>query len=315
MRPVPRPFCALVLTLLLAAAGCVSEPSGPVAEESAAGNDAPASGSSAGSGEATAGTVAAADGVPIVYWAAGGGDTAVVFVHCWACNHEFWRHQVEPVAAAGYRVVTLDLPGHGDSGDDRTEWSIPGLAADVATVIDELGLERVLLVGHSMGGPVSVEVARRLPGRVAGIACVDTLHNAEQEFPPEVAESMAESLRQDYRGGLEAFIPQIFREDSDPELVRWVIEQGVETASHEATIALMGAFVAWDARAALAAAGVPIRCINAAPVGGRGLPTEVEINRKYADFDAVIMDGVGHYPQLERPEEFNTLLLETLGQL
>lgn len=313
MRTVPRPSAALALALLLGVAGCAAETETPepFPEEPV---DPPA-GADAAAAETPVATVAAADGVPIVYRSVGSGDTAVVFVHCWSCNREFWRHQVEPVAAAGYRVVTLDLPGHGDSGDDRAEWTLPGLAADVAAVIEELELERVLLVGHSMGGPVSVEVARRLPDRVAGIACVDTLHNAEFEFPPEAAESMTASLTEDYRAGLESFVPQLFKSDADPELVEWVVDQGVETTSHEAAAALMDAFVVWDAPEALAAAGVPIRCINAAPEGEQGMPTEVEINRKYADFDAVLMEGIGHYPQLERPEEFNALLLEMLGEL
>jgi alpha-beta hydrolase superfamily lysophospholipase len=72
-------------------------------------------------------TVASGDGVPVVYDVRGAGDTAVVFVHCWACNRHFWREQAD-VFASQYRVVTIDLAGHGDSGKDRSRWSILGLA-------------------------------------------------------------------------------------------------------------------------------------------------------------------------------------------
>ena len=289
------------LAVLVSAAGCTREPAAPAAEDAAA-------------SARSQGTVQAADGVPIVYQTAGAGETAVVFVHCWACNRQFWRHQVEPVAAAGYRVVTLDLPGHGESGSERADWSVDGLAADVETVLDELGLERVILVGHSMGGPVSLAAARRIPGRVRGIACVDTLHNVEFEWPEGMVEDLATQLQQDYRGGMESFVPQLFKTDADPEVVRWVIEAAV--ASDQAgTIALMRDLGRLDRSGLLADAGVPIRCVNAAPEGNQGFATEVEINRKYADFAAVLMEGVGHYPQLERPDEFNVRLLQLLAEL
>jgi pimeloyl-ACP methyl ester carboxylesterase len=173
----------------------------------------------------------------------------------------------------------------------------------------------VVLVGHSMGGPVSLETARLLPGRVVGIACVDTLHDVEFEWPEGMVETMTARLEEDYRAGMESFVPGLFKADADPAVVQWVIDQAVETTEPHATIALMAAFPSWDPPAALGAAGVPVRCINAAPEGEQGMPTAIETNRKYADFDAVLMEGVGHYPQLERPEEFNRELLDVLEEL
>jgi sigma-B regulation protein RsbQ len=301
-RAVRLVLCLLPLT---AAVGCSPQGSPPAATEAAAADPAaPATG-----------VVSAADGVPIAYEVRGAGDTAVVFVHCWACNRSFWREQVGPVAAAGYRLVALDLPGHGESGAGRQEWTIAAFAADVEAVVEALDLRRVALVGHSMGGPVSVTAAARMAGRVIGVVCVDTLHDAEFEWPEGMAESIAAQLEADYRAGMESFVPQLFRKGADPQLVRWVIDQAVETSDHAATIALMRAFPAFDSRAALAAAGVPIRCINAAPAGEEGFATRIDVNRKYADFDAVLMEGVGHYIQLERPEEFNRKLLGILASL
>jgi pimeloyl-ACP methyl ester carboxylesterase len=126
---------------------------------------------------------------------------------------------------------------------------------------------------------------------------------------------MTARLEEDYRAGMESFVPGLFKADADPAVVQWVIDQAVETTEPHATIALMAAFPSWDLPAALGAAGVPVRCINAAPEGEQGMPTAIETNRKYADFDAVLMEGVGHYPQLERPEEFNRELLRVLEEL
>lgn len=309
MRSDPRParFVLALAAIVALITACAREPEpAPTAEEPV---EAPA-------GQTTAGFVTAPDGVEVAYEAHGAGDVAVVFIHCWACNRGFWSEQIQPVVDAGYRVVALDLPGHGDSaGAEQDDWSLPGLAADVEAVIDGLDLERVVLVGHSMGGPVSLETARRLPGRIEGIVCIDTLHDAEFDWPEGMVESLTSQLRADYRAGIEGFLPHLFRPDADPELVEWVVDQAVDTTDHESTIALVKAFPEWDPPGALAAADVPVRCINAAPSGEIGQPTAIETNRKYADFDATLMEGVGHYPQLERPAELNRLLLGYLEEL
>ncbi len=307
MRIDPRPalFALALAAALAAACGSEPEPAPPPEPEPAA----------AAPAEPVAGTVTVPDGVEIAYEARGAGDVAVVFLHCWACNRDFWRDQVEPVADAGYRVVAIDLPGHGASAAaERAEWTLPGLAADVEAVIRDLGLERVVLVGHSMGGPLGLETAARMPGTVAGIVGVDTLHDAEFDWPEGMVESLTAQFEADFRAGVEGFLTQLFKPDADPEIVKWVVDQAVDTSNHETAIAMMRTFPKWDPPAALAAAGVPVRCINAAP-GESGMPTAVDTNRKYADFDAVLMEGVGHYPQLERPEEFNRLLLAYLAEL
>jgi len=273
------------------------------------GGTAPKDENPAGPGE---GTVSAPDGVPIAFEVYGDGETTLLFVHCWSCDRDFWREQVN-VFAEDYRVVTLDLPGHGDSGADRDEWTIAGLAADVEAVADKLGLERIVLVGHSMGGPVSLIAARRLSGRVIGVICADTLQNAEFRMPEQMTEMLAGRLEENPEAFMRQFIPAMFREDVDPELVEWVISRALATDG-KAAIALMRDFGNLDMPRAFSEAGVPIRCINAASQGDPNRATEIEINRKYADFDAVFIDDVGHYVQLERPEQFNEQMRAILQQ-
>jgi pimeloyl-ACP methyl ester carboxylesterase len=299
--PPSRKF--FLVSCLLTLSACSREPAAPVADEHVAVPGAP-----------VAGTVSAADGVPIAYEVRGEGATTVVFVHCWGCSSEFWRNQVEPVRRAGFRVVTLDLPGHGRSGSSRESWSVTGLAADVEAVLDALGATQVVLVGHSMGGPVSLALAARNPSRVQGVVCVDTLHNAEFRMPQDMVQGLVGQMQADYRAGIEQFVPQMFPSNADPGIVRWVVDQAV-ASDHAATIALMRDFPTLDMPALFSSAHVPIRCINAAPAEGRGMATAIDTNRKYADFDVVLMENVGHYPQLERPEEFNQKLLAALAEL
>ena len=146
-----------------------------------------------------ASVVTAADGVPIHYEVKGKGEPALVFIHCWSCDRTLWENQVA-VFAKNHRVVTIDLPGHGESGKGRTNWSIESYGEDVKRVVTKLGLKRVVLIGSSMGGPVALEAARRMPERVVAIVPVDTLQNVDQRMTTEQVEGMVKQIQSDYKG-------------------------------------------------------------------------------------------------------------------
>jgi sigma-B regulation protein RsbQ len=246
------------------------------------------------------GSINSSDGVRIVYDVRGKGDTTLVFVHCWSCDRSFWRNQVDAFADQ-YSVVTLDLAGHGESGKNRKTWTVPGLAEDVRALADKLKLQKMILVGHSMGGPVSLEAARLLRGRVIGVIAVDTLQNAELQMSMAMIQPIADKLKADFAGAMGSFMGSMFAKSSDPALREWV-EKKAKAANPTVAVALMLDFANLDFRKLFAGAGVPIRAINAQ---SSSAPTTVEVNRKYADYDAILMNDVGHFLQLERPKEFN----------
>ena len=93
------------------------------------------------------------DGIPISYRVHGNGSPALIFIHGWSCDQSYWDKQV-PYFARKYKVVKIDLVGHGDSGLGRKNWTIIAFAEDVAAVVNKLDLDQCVLVGHSMGGPV-----------------------------------------------------------------------------------------------------------------------------------------------------------------
>ena len=256
-------------------------------------------------------SVTSRDGVRIVYDVRGSGATTLLFVHCWSCDRSFWHNQVD-VFADRYRVVTLDLGGHGESGKDRKTWTVLGLADDVRAVADALALNRIILVGHSMGGEVVLEAARLLHGRVIGVIAVDTLHNAEFQFTPQMMQPVADKLKADFAGSMGGFMGSMFGPASDPAVRQW-IETKAKAADPKVAVALMLDFANLDLKKLFSGAGVPIRAINAKPPGAP--LTTVEANRKYADYDAVLIDNVGHFIQLERPAEFNQHLAKFASAL
>ncbi len=243
-------------------------------------------------------TVAAPDGVSIRYDVRGRGDVALVFVHCWACNRQFWREQVDTFADR-YRVVALDLAGHGESGKDRKRWSVLGLAQDVVAVANDLHLQHVILIGHSMGGPVALEAARQLRGRVLGVVLVDTMHDVSQRATPASARTDADQLERDFRGYFRD-LSAIFAKTSSPAIRHWV-EQQAMAAYPAAVIALKLDTPNVDPRQLFAHAGVPVRAINSE----LSASTNVAENRKYADYDAMVVRDAGHFIQLEQPRELD----------
>jgi len=254
--------------------------------------------------------VRASDGVPIVWETHGHGAPTLVLIHCWCGNRSFWKNQVDELAR-DHQVITFDLPGHGDSGHDRAHWSIDGFGADVARLLSELQLQHVILIGHSMGGPVALSAAARMKGCIEGIIAVDTLHDADQGMTREQVDALATTLEKDFDAGMEQMIPNLLPSDADPALTRWLIDQEVKT-DHRAAIALMRDFPDLDLPALFRSAHVPIRGINSANSPWR---TNVAGNRKYADYDAIVLKDVGHYPHLEKPAEFNAALQRTLDEL
>ncbi len=292
-----------LIALLLAAIGCgadTDETRVPPAEEPAA--VLPAHG-----------TVTAPDGVDIVFDAAGTGETTLVLVHCWACDRSFWREQMGPFSESR-RVVAIDLPGHGESGAERQSWSIAGLAADVAAVVDGLDLDNVVLVGHSMGGPVSLLAAPLAADRVIGVVLVDTVHIAEQVWSEEEAAPIINAFEEDFQAANAQFVPMLFREDADPALVAWVTERA-NASNVDVSIALMKDFPNISGSDALTGAGVPVRAVQAAPLEMMIPPTDIEMNQRYADYDAATLEGVGHYLQLEKPAEFNAVLEAAIADI
>lgn len=237
-------------------------------------------------------------------------DVTVVMVHCWMCNRSFWDAQL-PALAESYRTITLDLPGHGEATAAREVWTIADFGEDLAGLIKELKVTDVILVGHSMGGPVSLRASALLPEIVLGIVAVDTLHDADFKFDGEHFDGFMRAFEADFAGTCERFIEQMIPEDGVEELASWIRETGCDEGRSRVGIALMRNFGVIDLPTWFREAGVPIRAINASTPN----PTRIETNRKYADFDAVLMDGVGHYPHMTRPDRFNELLLKTIAEI
>lgn len=254
-------------------------------------------------------TCPAPDGVTIVYSAAGEGETALVFIHGGLADRSFFDDQLKAFAGR-YRVVALDLPGHGESGANRTKWGLSEFGADVKAVVDAEKLKRAILFGNSLGGPTAVEAALLLPGRVIGVVGIDTFQSLDYRITPEEARQRAEAFRKDYSGSVKQMVRALFHQDADPALMADV-ERRMSRSSPEAIYAMFLSLGGYDQAAPARRLTVPLRAIN-----GDLYPTDIQAVRKVkADFDAAVMKHMGHYPMLERPDEFNRLVAAVVEEL
>jgi pimeloyl-ACP methyl ester carboxylesterase len=248
-----------------------------------------------------------ADKLPIHYLSYGAGDSAIVFVHCWGCNLHFWDGSMRRLRR-DHRVVALDLAGHGLSGKKRAKWTVQAFAQDVRAVVDKLGLKHVLLVGHSMAGPIILEAAALMPDKVAGLVPVDTLLDVDDKDPPDKQKAFFDKFRKDFSGMTPKLVRSIFPKTADPALVDWMVAEELR-ADPASAVAMLESSFAYDGAAGLAKVKVPIIAVNADL-----FPTSAPHNRKYApQFDARIVHGVGHWLMFEAPDRFEDALAKAIA--
>jgi len=254
-------------------------------------------------------TCPAPDGVNLVYSVAGMGEPALVFIHGGLADRDFWTSQLKAFSGR-YKVIALDLPGHGESGANRTKWGIPEFGADVKAVVDAEKVKRAIIFGNSLGGPVAVEAALLLPGRAVGVVGVDTFQSLEGPYPLEELRRRAEAFRDNYAGMLKQMVLALFHRDADPALIAEAERRMMKTPPAAAYAIFMG-MVSYVPAESAGRLTVPLRAIN-----GDIYPTDFAGVRKIKpDFEAVIMTHMGHYPMLERPDEFNRHVAAVVAEL
>ncbi len=254
-------------------------------------------------------TCRADDGVTIVYSASGEGEPALLFIHGGLADRTFWDAEFESFGGR-HKVLALDLAGHGESGANREKWGLREFGADVRAVVDAEGPRQVIMFGNSLGGPVAIEAALLMPERVLGVVGVDTFQSLDYRMTPEECHERAESFRKDYAGSVREMVRMLFHPDADP-LVMADAERHMQKTPPVAAGAMFASLGGYNPAASALRLAVPLRAIN-----GDLYPTDVPGVRKInAGFDVVVMKHTGHYPMLERPDEFNAHVAAVVAEL
>ncbi len=247
----------------------------------------------------------APDGVHVQYRVYGSGEPALLFIHCWSCDSNYWREQV-PAFKQKYTVITVDLAGHGGTDGNRSDWSITRFGQDVATAAAAIPNQQIVLVGHSMGGPVAIEAARLLKNRVIGIIGVDTFNTIGAPGPSKAQiDAIIKPFEADFIGHTRSLVTEhLFRPGGNRDLANKVAYD-MSLSPPRTAIPSLRALFEYDFSEPLKEIAVPIMAIDS----DLGEPVnEARIRKVLPKFRAVIIPGVGHFLMMENPQAFNAAL-------
>jgi pimeloyl-ACP methyl ester carboxylesterase len=301
---------ALSMLLLASLAAC-SRHAGEAAPSAAAAAPPPGSaapGSDPGEGPRL---TLSPDNVHIEYRVLGHGEPAVILIHGWACDANYWNEQFDALKSR-YTVVAVNLAGHGGSASNRTDWSIANYAADVAAVARQLPNPRLVLVGHSMGATVALAATPLIGSRVIGIIAVDALRSVGQPpLAPREVEQRVAPFRADFVGETRKLVSEsLFPRNANRVLVQKVAyDMSLEPPA--VAVPSLQALLSLDLAALLPAIHVPVYAINSDL-----LPTDAaRIRKSIPNFTLDVLDHSGHFLMLEDPARFNPLLMKDLAAL
>jgi len=229
----------------------------------------------------------------------GSGSLPVVFVHSLAGNSSHWATQLEHLRHSR-RAVALDLRAHGRSESPRNgDYTIAGMAGDVAAVVDSLRLDRFVLVGHSMGGGVALEYAGAHPDRVAGLVLVDPIGDGKQ-IPAAESKAFLAGLEADYDSTSQKHWTGIAGPD---RVIKERLLADLRHTPRDAVVHGLRSVMQFDPRPALARySGSKLSVVT--PYNDQPF----SLHRLGKGFPHKMVEGTGHWIQLDKPEEFNRLL-------
>ena len=175
----------------------------------------------------------------------GSGALTLLFVGGYGCNKEVWRHQFERLSDR-YTCIALDMPGHGASRPQPARSSIEGYGQVVNELRAHLGLERPVLVGHSMGGRVALEASRQAPEAWGGLLLLDVSRAVSPDHDLDERRKLsAGESHKAFRAHMRAMFEQNFSETCDPA-IREEIRASSKALDHATANALTPTIGAWD---------------------------------------------------------------------
>jgi pimeloyl-ACP methyl ester carboxylesterase len=248
------------------------------------------------------------DGIPMAADCGGEGSPALLFIHGWTCRRAYWQPQLAHFKS-GHRVAAPDLPGHGEtSGAGRSTWSIDRLARDIAACSLELTPDKAVLIGHSMGGAVALEAARQMPAATAAVVLVDTFVIDYGGLSSEAIEEAVAPFAADFSGAVAGLVEQTAT-DATPGPLKERLVREMSAADPSLALPLWRDLLAWDPQPAFDSLQVPIYAINGA------LIPESARARCAPFVSESVIDGAGHFLQMEDPAGFNQVLEKILDGL
>lgn len=248
----------------------------------------------------------------VVHYEVFGRGRPVLFLHGWLGSWRYWFPTMERMSEH-FRTYSFDFLGFGDSRRQTSPESIQAYSNQVIRFLDELGIDRVILVGHSMGGMVALKTAINHPKRIARVATVGA---------PIVGSSLSWLLKltdrpmlADAFARIPAFRQFMFRQFmgvKDDPAIGEILDDSIKSSSTTMRRAV-GSMMRTDLRPELHRLVVPTLIVH----GGRDnivAPNQADLFDNVPVSEVVVMPESHHFPFLEEADLFNDVLLRFLKQ-
>jgi pimeloyl-ACP methyl ester carboxylesterase len=252
--------------------------------------------------------------VEINYFQQGQGDTTLLFLHGWCIDGTYWKNQVE-YFSKNYNVYAIDLPGFGKSKAERTNWTIDEYANDVTAFIDTMNLKNIVIIGHSIAGEIMLQLALTNNQEIIGVLGVDNFKIIDVVFTPEQMKQMTDffpMLQNDFKNSAPIYADMMLFHPSTSKEVKDRVKTDFATSD---SVIGYGTFMnqmqyAYTDAQRLEQLNYKLYLINSDyfPTNETGLN-----NHCKNSFQVETIAATGHYPMIERPTEFNSLLEKVLA--
>ena len=249
------------------------------------------------------------DGVELAYEEAGGGDPPLLLVHGWATDRRVMRPLYDDMRRS-HRVIAVDLRGFGESDAPQQTYTIEGYAGDLAFLIARLGLPPPIVIGHSMGGIVALDLAARYANRISGAILLEAMVIAEPLLGR--LRLILEDVRtESYRDVVARLMTHLMGPHFDPGVRARLVAFATSCAQHVLVSALEG-ILAFDSLRAASLVTCPLLYIGTHA-------TYADLARFRAICPQLVtsqLAGCGHYFPLEVPDQLGAMIagfLQTNG--
>lgn len=258
------------------------------------------------------------NGVQIGYDDYGQGPT-VLFIHDCPLNRKMWQPQVDPLVAAGFRVVLIDLRGFGESGLESDQVDIHTYSSDIIGLLNYLGVGRAVVCGLSLGGYILFDLMEKYPQRIAG-ACLATSRPVSDDIHETAKRT--ELISALHNGQIDQVKEEMFcmliagQEKSLPVAIKdevWGWVKGLKGRTLDVALQAIGKRK--DYTSQLKGMKIPTLLVGADqdPITHH-IHTDIMAAQLPNCYRAVKLSG-GHFVNMENAAEFNDLFLDFLRNL
>ena len=253
------------------------------------------------------------NGEAIAYYDNEAGETTLLFVHGAFIEKEYWDAQLAAFSDS-YRVVALDLAGHGNSSHRGNDWTFEKYGSDLNDFVKKLSLTNVIIIGHSNGADIMLESVAKNNPDIIGIIAVDYFKNAGVPLPEKTINLTIAALRADFANTNENYAKQwLLTQKTSKTIVERVVKDFREMDAEVGVPYSESAFNYTNREIELLKK-LPLKLYL---INVDYLPTNEENLKKQIgdNYDLNIISGTCHFPMIENPAIFNEVLEKVLFKI